>query len=95
MNNEQQKLKNIVELAINKFNDKDTYLLADLGTCQHFLDDYYISGSTSIKIETKPENEVNVDVKFSTIVKVCNALNISIKDFFDDEIFKLDNLDVE
>ena len=32
-------------------------------------------------------NEVNVDVKFSTIVKVCNALNITLSDFFDDELF--------
>lgn len=38
-------------------------------------------------------NEVNKDVKFSTIVKVCDALNISLSQFFDDEIFKIDNLD--
>ena len=40
-------------------------------------------------------NEVNSDVRFSTIVKVCNALQISLKDFFDDEIFDLNNLDFE
>lgn len=40
-------------------------------------------------------NEVNVDVKFSTIVKVCNALNISLTEFFNDDIFNLNNLDVE
>ena len=40
-------------------------------------------------------NEVNVDVKFSTIVKVCNALDISLSEFFDDEIFELNNLDVD
>ena len=40
-------------------------------------------------------NEVNVDVKFSTIVKVCNALNISISEFFEDELFNLNNLDVD
>ncbi len=39
-------------------------------------------------------NEVNTDVKFSTIVKVCNALNISISDFFNDPIFDLKNLDI-
>ena len=38
-------------------------------------------------------NEVNNDVKFSTIVKVCDALNISLAEFFDDEIFKLEKLD--
>lgn len=38
-------------------------------------------------------NEVNKDVKFSTIVKVCDALNISLSQFFDDDIFKIDNLD--
>lgn len=37
-------------------------------------------------------NEVNSDVKFSTIAKVCNALDISLSEFFDDEIFKSENL---
>ena len=37
-------------------------------------------------------NEVNNDVKFSTIVKVCNALNITIVEFFNDELFNLKNL---
>ena len=40
-------------------------------------------------------NEVNGDVRGSTIVKVCGALGVSLVDFFDDELFKLDNLDVE
>ena len=40
-------------------------------------------------------NEVNVDVKFSTIVKVCNALDISLSDFFNDKLFDLNNLDVD
>ena len=40
-------------------------------------------------------NEVNVDVKFSTIVKFCNALKISIVDFFNDELFNLNNLDID
>jgi len=40
-------------------------------------------------------NEVNNDVKFSTIIKVCNALNITIVDFFNDELFNLENLDVD
>ena len=40
-------------------------------------------------------NEVNADVKFSTIVKVCNALDMSLTEFFDDDIFKLENLEVE
>ena len=40
-------------------------------------------------------NEVNVDVKFSTIVKVCTALDMTLTEFFDDELFILDNLDVE
>ena len=37
-------------------------------------------------------NEVNTDVKFSTIVKVCQALDISLKDFFDDDLFNSDSL---
>ena len=40
-------------------------------------------------------NEINSDVKFSTIVKACNALNISLVDFFNDKIFELENLDFE
>lgn len=40
-------------------------------------------------------NEINSDVKFSTIVKVCSALNISLVEFFDDEIFNLDNFDFD
>lgn len=38
-------------------------------------------------------NETNTDVKFSTIVKVCKALNIPLNEFFSDDIFDLDNLD--
>lgn len=40
-------------------------------------------------------NEVNTDVKFSTIVKVCKALNISIAEFFSDDLFDLNNLDID
>ena len=40
-------------------------------------------------------NEVNKDVKFSTITKVCDVLDISLKDFFDDDIFNLENLDMD
>lgn len=40
-------------------------------------------------------NEVNADVKFSTIVKVCNALNVTLLDFFDNDLFNLNNLDID
>ena len=40
-------------------------------------------------------NEVNTDVKLSTIVKVCTALNIELTDFFNDNSFKLENLIAE
>ena len=40
-------------------------------------------------------NEVNKDVRFSTIVKVCNFFNLSLSEFFNDEIFNLENLDFE
>lgn len=40
-------------------------------------------------------NEVNTDVKFSTIVKVCTFLDIPLKDFFDDDLFNLSNLNAE
>ena len=40
-------------------------------------------------------NEINNDVKFSTIAKVCSVLGISLKEFFDDSIFEIDNLDID
>ncbi len=40
-------------------------------------------------------NEVNKDVKFSTIVKVCNFFNLSLTEFFNDDLFKIENLDFE
>lgn len=40
-------------------------------------------------------NEVNTDVRFSTIVKVCNFFNMSLIEFFDNEIFKIENLNYE
>lgn len=38
-------------------------------------------------------NEVNSDIMFSTIVNILSALNIELKDFFDDELFSYNNLD--
>ncbi len=40
-------------------------------------------------------NETNNDVKFSTIVKVCHALDMSLNEFFDNKIFDIKNLDFE
>lgn len=40
-------------------------------------------------------NEVNTDVKFSTIVKVCKVFNIPLCEFFNDNLFKLENLECE
>lgn len=40
-------------------------------------------------------NEVNKDVKFSTIVKVCNFFDLSLTEFFNDDLFKIENLDFE
>ena len=40
-------------------------------------------------------NEVNKDVNFSTVVKVCNFFGLSLSEFFDDDIFNLENLDFE
>ena len=39
-------------------------------------------------------NEVNSDVKFSTIVKVCEVLEISLSDFFNDDLFS-DSIQIE
>ena len=38
-------------------------------------------------------NEVNSDLKFSTIVKVVDALNMTLEEFFNDDLFNLENLD--
>ncbi len=40
-------------------------------------------------------NEVNNDVKFSTICKVANAFNMTLEEFFDDDLFKLENLEFD
>ena len=37
-------------------------------------------------------NEVNTDVKFSTICKVASVFGMTLQEFFDDPVFKLDNL---
>lgn len=40
-------------------------------------------------------NEVNKDVKFSTIVKVAEFFNMTLSEFFDDEVFRYENLEIE
>lgn len=40
-------------------------------------------------------NEVNKDVKFSTIVKVAEFFGMTLTEFFDDEIFNIENLDMD
>lgn len=40
-------------------------------------------------------NEINTDVKFSTIIKVIDALNMTVQEFFNDDLFNLENLDLE
>ena len=40
-------------------------------------------------------NEVNEDIKFSTIVKIVSALDMTLEEFFDDELFEYENLDSE
>ena len=40
-------------------------------------------------------NEVNSDVKFSSIVKVVAALDMTLEEFFDDKIFEISKLDYE
>ena len=38
-------------------------------------------------------NEVNDDVRFSTIVKIANALGVSLKESFDDKVFDYSNFE--
>ena len=37
-------------------------------------------------------NEVNKDVRFSTIVKIASFFDLTLAEFFDDKIFDLKNL---
>lgn len=37
-------------------------------------------------------NEVNKDVRFSTIVKIASFFGMTLADFFDDKVFDLENL---
>ncbi len=63
MNNEQQKVKNIVDLAINKFNNKETYLLennlSERCICSKFAE--YLS----IEIESSEFAAYEVDVEYN------------------------------
>lgn len=38
-------------------------------------------------------NEVNKDVKFSTIVKVADFFDMSLNEFFNDPLFDIENLE--
>ncbi len=38
-------------------------------------------------------NEVNKDVKFSTIVKIVDFFGMTLSEFFDDDIFDMKNLE--
>ena len=40
-------------------------------------------------------NEVNKDVRFSTICKVVSAFNMTLEEFFNDDLFKLENLNFD
>lgn len=40
-------------------------------------------------------NERYKTVKLDTIIQVCDGFNISIQEFFDDPLFKRENLDVD
>lgn len=40
-------------------------------------------------------NEVNKDLKFSTIVKVVGALDMTLEEFFSDKLFNLSNLEMD
>ena len=40
-------------------------------------------------------NEKYDNIKLDTVIKIADGFNITFQDFFDDDIFKRDNLDVE
>lgn len=40
-------------------------------------------------------DERNKDIKLSTISKIADAFDMSIEDFFNDDLFKRENLDID
>lgn len=40
-------------------------------------------------------NERYKTVKIDTIIQICDGFNITIQEFFNDDLFKRDNLDIE
>lgn len=57
------------------------------------LSKYYLEKNTGLTHSALRYifNENNYDVKFSTIIKVCDALDVSLMEFFDDPIFDIQN----
>lgn len=40
-------------------------------------------------------NEKYKTIKLDTIILICDAFNMTFQDFFNDDLFKRDNLDIE
>lgn len=40
-------------------------------------------------------NEVHETVNILTLIRICDGLKITIQDFFNDDLFKRENLDIE
>lgn len=44
---------------------------------------------------TRIFNEINNDIMMSTILRIINALGMTVQEFFDDELFNMENLEFE
>ena len=40
-------------------------------------------------------NEVHETVNILTLIRICDGMNISIQEFFNDDLFKRENLDID
>ncbi len=44
---------------------------------------------------TRIFNEINNDIMMSTILRIISALDMTVQEFFDDELFYIENLEYE
>ena len=78
-------LKKAIEQRINNLCDERKITLNKLCT---------ISGITQSTIANY-KSRSNTNISTLTILRICNGLNITLKEFFDDDLFKNTNFDDE
>ena len=61
------------------------------------MSQYALSQKTGLTKQTIASiiNEKNKTIKLDTLIKIADCFNLSLNEFFSDEIFSRENLDVE